>query len=170
MNGNHTANTPGWCPRLNPKNFGNDQSFKYSTTVTKLILILLPSLLIPIPVAFMYWFDSRITCNPYLRMQANFELLYALFLLALTSHGTFMPASADPILLFDSKTVTVALFIYGANCLLLAIPAMLGVRVASKVLFYLAWLRLALPCIGWLFSFFAIRYYLMGMRQVRENA
>ena len=117
----------------------------------------------------MDWFDGNVTPNPHLRLQANFEFVFGLMFSGLTLWGATAPASADPFLFFDSKVVTVVLFIYSANCLLLSFPAMLGRRFASKVLFYLAWPRVLLPCVGWFFSFFAIRYYLMGLRLDRED-
>ena len=92
----------------------------------QLIFIIVSCLLPTTLLLIMDWFDGNVTPNPHLRLQANFEFVFGLMFSGLTLWGATAPASADPFLFFDSKVVTVVLFIYSANCLLLSFPAMLG--------------------------------------------
>ncbi|XAL98134.1 hypothetical protein OT109_11050 [Phycisphaeraceae bacterium D3-23] len=136
-----------------------------------LFILLLAALPSPafLALLLMGWFDSKITPNPYLRMQANFECVFGLFFAALLLPGVLVAARGGPFLLFDAFWIVAALFVYSVNCLLLSIPAMLGRHSASKALYFLAWFKLLLPCVGWFFAYFAIRYYWLGMKQVRDG-
>lgn len=113
-------------------------------------------------------FDKRLTLNSELRMQANFECVFAI-LMGMFSIGSLGPLD-PPIDWFERKERVVAVLAISVVWLALSLLAMLGKRAASKMLFILAWVRLLLPCVGWFFSFFAIRYYLAGMRRVRDSA
>lgn len=130
-----------------------------------LVILVLSSLSAPL----IFWFDSKITRNEHFRLQANFECVFGLFFGTCTLAGFIGPFHHAPLMMFDSRVLTLSLMMYSLLCLFLSIPAMLGRSSANKLLFYLAWPRLLLPCVGWFFSFFAIRYYWKGVRLEREE-